>query len=652
MPTSRIPARGQRLTGRLRAAALTGLVAVGLAATGPAAPAHAASTAELERRGVTQVIVKRQPDLTAAERADVRADAGVELVRRLTLPRTEVVSVEPGGLGRALAALERDPDVVYAEPDVIVTAAADPHWVDQWALENTGQAIGGIAGSAGADVKASEAWKTTTGAGQTVAIIDSGVEMSHPDLSGQMAVNPLESGAKASNGIDDDGNGFVDDFRGWDWVGLEHAPDATGKVAPPEGSDNDPSDVAGHGTHVAGIVAAKRDNGIGVAGIAPNARVLPLRVLDSRNSGLLSDAVEALHYAGRAGVRIANASLGIPASRATAADTGSLRDAMIANPRTLYVFAAGNASTGERFYPCALEEANVLCVGASNNLDQPAGFSNYGADWVDLYAPGQHIRSTYKGGYAAMNGTSMAAPLVAGTVALTATAHPSLTVTGLKARALDGVDRKSAFARSVTGGRLNAATTVAPAKAMTPAPTATPTPTPTATPTPAATPTATPTPAPIAQNPPPAQTTPPAPTKPLPVAQVTAPAPESPAPAPAAPSAPAPAATAPAALTPAPSLSGLALSSRALRKSLKVSFRVDRAASVRMMVSRKVCRGGRCTYRTARSWTTAASPGVNSQILRRSAGGRKLAAGSYKLTVQAVDGTRKSAVRSVSFSVR
>ena len=643
MSFSRTLALSQRPARTLRAVALSGLLAVGVAASGPAASAQAASAGELEGQGVTQIIVKRRADLSVAERADVRADADVELVRQLMLPRAEVVAVEPGELDEALAALRSDPDVVYAEPDAMISAAADPHWADQWGLENSGQSIYGSAGSADADVDALDAWRASTGAGQTVAIIDSGIEFGHPDLAGQIAVNPGESGAKATNGVDDDRNGFVDDARGWDWIGKESERNpTTGTVPPPVGEDNDPSDVAGHGTHVAGIIAAKRDNGIGVAGIAPDARVLPLRVLDSYGGGLLSDAVEALYYAGKAGVRVANASLGVPAKDTWAGDSQSLRDAMAANRGTLYVFAAGNANTADPFYPCAIEQDNVLCVGASTNADKRASFSNHGAAWVDLYAPGQHIRSTYRnGGYAWLSGTSMSAPLAAGTVALVAAANPALGATALKQRALDGADRKTALADSATGGRLNAAAAVAlanpPVTDSTPG----------------------------GDIPPPTRTTPPV-EAPAPTVQITEPSGPAPAPAtpliapappasatpPAPASVPAPRAPAGPAVGGAPVLSDVVLSTRRLRRSLTVRFRVDRASVVRMTASRKVCRAGRCTYKTARTWTAAARAGTNAHVLRRSAGGRRLAAGAYRLTVQAVDGAQRSAARALPFSVR
>ncbi len=621
-----------------RYALVSGLLAGCVAATGWASPAGAESIPAPGQQELTGIIVKRDHGLNAAERADIRADAGVDLVRRLALPDAELVAAAPGDLAEALAALRDDPDVAYAEPDALITSAAvDPWWGEQWALENVGQQIGSSVGSVDADVDAPDAWRTSTGSGVTVAVIDSGIESGHPDLAGRVAGNPGESGALAANGVDDDANGFVDDFRGWDWIGERNSVD-DGNPATPEDEDNSPGDTLGHGTHVSGIIAAQRDNSIGIAGIAPDARVLPLRVLDGSNRGYMSDAAEALHYAGEAGVRVANASLGL---KSTLETVRSLREAIAAHPRTLYVLAAGNAGAdndAEPFYPCALPEANIVCVGASDNADRPATFSNHGTRSVDLFAPGQAIRSTYIGGrYETMDGTSMAAPLVAGTAALVAAAHSSLDAAGLKRRVLDGADRGDTFARSVTGARLNAATAVGRPAIV--APVTTPAPEP-----------VTPAPTPAAPQPAPA---PPAPA----VAPAPAPAPAAPAATPVSPVSPAaatvPIAPAPAATTrtPAPRLSRLALSSRRLRRTVTVSFELDRPATIALTLSRKVCRGARCSYRVAQTLTIRGRAGANRQSLRRSVRGRRLPKGSYRLTAQAFDGSSRSALSRTTLSV-
>lgn len=418
-------------------AALVALVALALPA-----PAAALAPRTLERDGVRDIVVIREAGLSRAERAEVRADAGVQHVRSMRLADAEVVRAPAGRLTEALAALNADPDVLVAEPDVPVRAlTSDPGWSQLWGLENTGQTLFGVTGNPDADIDAPTAWTVSTGAGVTVAVVDSGSQLDHADLAAQIGGNPGErGGGKETNGLDDDSNGWVDDWRGWDFVT----------------NDNTPQDGDGHGTHVAGTIAARANNGIGVAGVAPDATVLPVRALDDNGEGTSSDIADAFAYAGDLGVRVVNASLG--------GDSPSvaIANAIAAYPNTLYVVAAGNDGTDNGtapVYPCAYTLANILCVGATDATDLRASFSNWGAASVDLFAPGDTILSTYKGGqYAYLDGTSMAAPHAAGAAALVVAAHPGWSVAQVKAALLGGVDAKSQLApRSVSGGRLNAA---------------------------------------------------------------------------------------------------------------------------------------------------------------------------------------------------
>jgi subtilisin family serine protease len=413
--------------------------------------AGARTPSQLEREGVREIIVKRRRGLDREARAELRADADVRLEKTLRLPATEIVRADPGELTEALDALDRNPDVVYAEPNGRVRAAtADTWWSELWGLDNGGRAILGQTGTIDADIDAPEAWALgTTGAAQTVAVVDSGVNAAHPDLTGQMATNPGESGAgRETNGIDDDHNGLADDHRGWDWVA----------------DDNDPDDGNRHGSHVAGTIAARRDTQ-GIVGVAPDARVLALRVLGADGWGWLSDIAEAFDYAGDLGVPIVNASLG------GTSYSKSMLDAIVAHPNTLYVVAAGNSSVSNDsspHYPCALGPTNVVCVGATDNRDARASFSNWGATTVDLFAPGDDVLSANKAGAADpwiyLSGTSMATPHVAGALALMRAAAPTLDAAQLKAALLSGVDALAALnGRAVTGGRLNAAAAVADA---------------------------------------------------------------------------------------------------------------------------------------------------------------------------------------------
>lgn len=390
-----------------------------------AAPASADTVGELEAEGVAGLLVQRAPGLSAAERAELREGAGVEFVRALPLPDTELVRADDGQLAEALDALRADPSVAHVEVDVPVraftttTPAGDPMWSQLWALENTGQ----NKGTPGADIDIKAAWAVTRGAGQTVAVVDTGVHTTHQDLAGQL-----------------------DLARAWDYVDR----------------DVTPQDAAGHGTHVAGTIAAIADNGIGIAGVAPAAKVLSLRVMSSSGEGQLSDVLQAFDRAGRLGIRVVNASFG------TTTNSKLLQDTIAAYPATLFVAAAGNEGMNVDVaptYPCAVPLANVICVAASNNVDAIASFSsgktsNWGATRVDLFAPGQRILSTWKSnsGYATADGTSMAAPHVSGTLALILAAEPNLTAAQAKAKLLAGTERAPAFeARVLTGGRLNAA---------------------------------------------------------------------------------------------------------------------------------------------------------------------------------------------------
>jgi subtilisin family serine protease len=508
------------------------------------------------------IIVQHVRGTTFDDRAAARADAGVELIDSLPIVRTEVVEAAPGEQADALAALNADPDVAYAEPDRPVHALTnDVYWTSLWGLLNDGSA-GGVAG---ADISAPQAWARTLGAGVTVGVVDTGVTFAHQDLAGRLTGNPREV---AGNGLDDDHNGFVDDSRGWDWVA----------------DDNSPDDEHGHGTHVTGTIAAVAGNGLGIAGVAPQAKVIPLRALDAKGSGTMSDIAAAFAYAGSLGLKVVNASLG-------GGDSQTVRNAISAHPNTLYVVAAGNDAHNDddpaaAEYPCALTLANVLCVGASDRSDKPASFSNYGRTNVDLYAPGVDIVSTYKSSptsYAIMSGTSMATPHVAGAAALMWAANPRVSVAQVKAALMSTADPKPALGGlSVTGGRLDSAAAVAAIAGATPDPIPTPAPTaPPAAP-PAPTPIPVPAPAPVA-TPPPA---PPAHTGPqLPV------------------------------------LRGLKVRNAPGRR-LRVKFSLSRAARVRFTVLK-----GRVHKA---SWTTRARSGANTFTFRRRGA---LAHGRYRLAV-------------------
>ena len=313
-----------------------------------------------------------------------------------------------------------------------------------WGLNNAGRQ-GGVAD---ADIDAPAAWDITTGARSVVvAVIDSGLAVTHPDLAANIWTNPREI---PGDGLDNDGNGFVDDVHGWDFAN----------------DDADPADDDGHGTHVAGTIGAVGDNAIGVTGVNWRVSLMGLKFLDANGNGFTSDAVAAVTYATRMrrdfGVNV----VAINASWGGGSRSKVLADAIAAGGRAgiLFVTAAGNASSNNDrtpTYPANSADDAVITVAATNRSNRLAAFSNFGATSVDLAAPGVAIRSTVPGGYASFSGTSMAVPFVTGTVALLAAANPRATAADIRRAILSTTKPVAALAGKVaTGGLLNAAAAV------------------------------------------------------------------------------------------------------------------------------------------------------------------------------------------------
>ncbi|MFC1526996.1 S8 family serine peptidase [Candidatus Latescibacterota bacterium] len=351
------------------------------------------------------------------------------------------MSVDPNAdMDAILAVLRADPSCEFAEPNYIVYADLtpnDPSYTSLWGLHNTGQ----TGGTADADIDAPEAWDATTGSNAViVGIIDTGIDYLHPDLAANMWTNPGET---AANGIDDDGNGYIDDVYGWDFVN----------------NDNDPMDGHGHGTHVAGTVGAVGNNGTGVTGASWACKLVALKNLADDGSGPTSAGVAAVNYAVAMGIKLTNNSWG-GGGFSTALQT-AIQSANSAG--MLFVAAAGNDATNNDaipHYPCNYTVANVVSVASTDHNDQLSTFSNYGNVSVDLGAPGTSIYSTYPtalGSYAWLQGTSMATPHVAGVAALVWAADPGLTHLEVRDLLLNSVDPIPALTgKCTTGGRLNA----------------------------------------------------------------------------------------------------------------------------------------------------------------------------------------------------
>ena len=381
-----------------------------------------------------QIIVKFEHRTGRAERASIRRQEKMEKVRDLGLIRAEVAKVSGRSVADAVRSLNRRPDVAYAEPDHTRRPSDysdEAEFGQLWGLHNTGQTVQNYPGVSDVDTNALQSSVLTLGSPTTVvAVIDDGVDFSHPDLSPRRWTNPGESGTdssgrnKASNGRDDDGNGYVDDISGWDFYN----------------NDNTVHDVGedSHGTHVAGTIAASLD-GKGVVGVAPGIKVMALKFLGP-DGGSTSDAILAIQYATSKGVRLSNNSWGGPGY------SQALKDA-IDRSGQLFVAAAGNDTKNQDTstnpdYPAAYSSTNLLSIAAVHNEGGLSSFSNYGATRVDISAPGEDILSSVPGDYnssryAYFSGTSMAAPHVTGVAALMTSVNPSLMPLDLKKVLMD-----------------------------------------------------------------------------------------------------------------------------------------------------------------------------------------------------------------------
>lgn len=397
-----------------------------------------------------EVLIRFRANASAASIQAIKDDLGADRIRQFTKLRVDYLRISRASVDEAVTRYRTHPAVEVIEPNYIYRASFvpnDPMFDQLWGMQNTGQ----TGGTPGADISAVQAWDVFTGSPSVlVGVIDSGVDYTHPDLAANIFTN---TGEIPGNFIDDDGNGFIDDVRGWDFVN----------------NDNDPMDDAGHGTHCSGTIGAVGNNGIGVAGVTWNVRILPIKFLDSFGSGTTEGAIAAVDYARTMGVQIVSASWG---------GTGNselLRSAIESfnNAGGLFVAAAGNAGQNTDvfpFYPSAYDLPRIVAVAASTHNDVLAGFSNFGVVTVDLAAPGESILSTVPGaGYAVFNGTSMATPHVAGALALMLARFPGMDADAAKSLLLSRADPIPALAGLVlSGARLNAFMMVAEADSIPP----------------------------------------------------------------------------------------------------------------------------------------------------------------------------------------
>ncbi len=373
-------------------------------------------------------------------------------------PEMEVLTKTIGAFGKVdntdksdLSFLAKHPGVEYIEENKIYKAfpvienemaeksVDDNYFEKQWGLQNNGRNSGGwfSSGRAGEDISALNAWNTTTGSNDLiVAVIDTGVDYNHSDLKDNMLANLAELNGKP--GIDDDGNGFVDDVYGYDFAN----------------NDGDPMDGNGHGTHCAGVIGASH-NSNGIRGVLGNVKMIGVKFLSDNGSGKTEDAIKAIDYAISRGAKVLSNSWG------GGEYSKALEDAIrAANAQgVIFVAAAGNSSVNNdtrNTYPANYQIDNVISVGSFNGKGNRSGFSNYGEKNVHVFAPGSRIYSTYPGDrYKNLSGTSMAAPFVSGAIGLLLSqtnmtpleVREKVTQSAVKTSRLEGLSRS---------GRINA----------------------------------------------------------------------------------------------------------------------------------------------------------------------------------------------------
>ena len=401
-----------------------------------------------------QIIVKLPEGSPAEEIQSLAAKLGGQAAAKPFAPDTWLVAL-PRKLEAVPEALAGSTNsgisIDYAEPNHLVRPMRtpnDPRFTNfsQWHLYNNSQID--------KDIKAPRAWDRRTSAayGTTnkviIAVIDTGVNYRHEDLAANMWTNP---GEIAGDGFDNDGNGWIDDVYGADFVA----------------NDGDPDTTESHGTHCAGLIAAVGNNGLGVTGVAWNgAQIMALRFIQN-NSGSITDVVQAIDYAIAKRAQIINASYGSETSNSSelsaivrASNAGIMMVAAVGNGGTDFI---GDNTDTAPFYPAGYNRSNIIAVGATDRNDNKAGFSNFGATSVDLMAPGVEMWSTTTGStssYTQGQGTSFAAPIVSGALALLISEYPNDSVSTRRGRIVNtnAVDVIPALnGLCVTGGRLNLA---------------------------------------------------------------------------------------------------------------------------------------------------------------------------------------------------
>jgi len=397
-----------------------------------------------------ELLVKYKKGLSKKSRDMIAQQLSTNRVKELTAFDIDLIELPYGmSVEEGIRKYRFYPKVEIAEPNYYIYAFSktpdDTNFSILWGLNNTGQTVNGTSGTSDADIDAPEAWDTTTGSSSIiVAVLDTGLDLDHEDLSGNIWSNSEEI---SGNGIDDDGNGYKDDVKGWDFVN----------------SDNNPDDDNGHGSFVGGIIAGTGNNSKGICGVNWTAKIMALKILDSSGSGDTASAISAIQYATTKGAKVINASWGGTSS------SDSLKSA-IESSNILFVTASGNNgdgnasqgwdvdTSGNEIYPACYTSTNILSIAATDQSDNLCDFSNYGATSIDVAAPGKNIYSTYYSNtYAYADGTSASCAYVSGLAGLLLAVKSTLTATELKDQIINSIDQKSSLiGKTFSGGRINA----------------------------------------------------------------------------------------------------------------------------------------------------------------------------------------------------
>ena len=397
-----------------------------------------------------ELVVKFKASLSRGDIDTLNSKIGVTIQSSIPQINYHVLKLPDGlSVAEAIGWYKQQEGIEQVEPNYRIPVndlPNDPLFGSQWGLHNAGQ----DGGTADADIDAPEAWAVhqATPEAVVIAIIDTGVDYNHPDIADNIWENADED---PGDGIDNDGNGFIDDRIGWDFVETDNGHPGEDTTIP----DNDPMDRQGHGTHVAGIAGAVINNSLGVAGVGDFIKIMVLRAgyKDAEGKGELenADAAKAIIYAADNKAKILNLSWG------DTVQSSIIKDAVKHAAKTaIIIAAAGNNSSNSPFYPAAQDVDQVLSVGATDRNDKPSSSSNYGS-WVDIFAPGEDVHSLgLNNGYTTKSGTSMSTPLVAGVAAALLSIHVNESSKDIKRRIILSADiLNSLTSKSLTGGRLN-----------------------------------------------------------------------------------------------------------------------------------------------------------------------------------------------------